>query len=275
MSLRNDESERLELLITVKTYPQPSRSYREVVCTAGITRDGDFIRLYPINFRTLDFAKQFKKYEWIELDARKHAGRDFRRESYRPDIETIKVGKFIPTRLGNWDERAEYALAKESQSLEALDEQREKDTTSLGVFRPKSIDDLEITAQESPDWTQSQASALLQLGFWDNPTTKNRALRKVPYRFRYRFTCNDSRCRGHHMSIIDWEAGVLYWNQVDSGATPDEAAHKVKNQFLNVLCGDDRITHFYVGTILAYPNRWNVLGLFSPKVGTRPLPLEF
>ena len=275
MNLRNDESERLELLIIVKTYPQPSTSYREVVCTAGVTRDGDFVRLYPINFRTLNYAQQFRKYEWIALDARKHVGRDFRKESYRPDIDSIEVGDFIPTRSGNWDERAKFALAKVSQSLEHLNQKREEDTTSLGVFRPKSIDDLEVTARESPDWTPSQASALLQLGFWDNPKARNKPLRKVPFDFHYRFKCDDSRCNGHRISIHDWEAGVLYWKLVDDGAAPDEAAAKVKSKFLNDLCGEDKSTHFFVGTMLEYPNRWIVLGLFYPKIGTRPLPLAF
>ena len=274
MKLRKDKPERVELLITVKTYPQPSKRYREVVCTAGVTRDGEFVRLYPINFRSLDFAQQFTKYEWINLDVRKHVGRDFRKESYRPDIDSIEVGEFIPPRSGNWDERAKYALVKESQSMEYLNELRDEDTTSLGVFRPKSIDDLEIKPIEA-EWNPSQKHALLQLGFWDNPKARKNPLRKVPFRFRYWFRCDDSRCNGHKMSLIDWEAGVLYWKLVDGGATPDEAAQNVKDQFLKNLCGEDRITHFFVGTILEYPNRWNVLGLFCPKIGTRPLPLEF
>ena len=274
MKLRKDETERLELLITVKTYPQPSKKHREVVCTAGVTRDGDFVRLYPINFRTLDYGKKYKKYQWISLNVRKREGRDFRKESYIPDIDSITLGESIPPRSGNWDERAKFALAKKSQSIEELNVQRDKDNTSLGVFRPKSIDDLIITPVTA-DWNASQTNALLQLGFWDNPRARNRPLRKVPFSFHYRFKCDDARCNGHRMSIYDWEAGVLYWNLVDDGATPDEAAQKVKDQFLNILCGEDRITHFYVGTMLEYPNRWIVLGLFSPKIGTRPLPFEF
>lgn len=40
---------KLKVLITVKTYPIPSKRYDELVCTAGVTERGDFIRLYPIN----------------------------------------------------------------------------------------------------------------------------------------------------------------------------------------------------------------------------------
>jgi hypothetical protein len=39
------------VLITVKTYPNPSKSYQETVCTAGIDEDKNWIRIYPVNFR--------------------------------------------------------------------------------------------------------------------------------------------------------------------------------------------------------------------------------
>lgn len=48
--------QRLKVLITVKTYPVPSTKYDELVCTAGVTEPGDFIRLYPINFREFLFG---------------------------------------------------------------------------------------------------------------------------------------------------------------------------------------------------------------------------
>ena len=58
--------QKLKILITVKTYPIPSKKYDELVCTAGVTETGDFIRLYPINFRELPFTRQYKKYQWVE-----------------------------------------------------------------------------------------------------------------------------------------------------------------------------------------------------------------
>lgn len=36
---------KLKILITVKTYPIPSQKYDELVCTAGVTENGEFIRL--------------------------------------------------------------------------------------------------------------------------------------------------------------------------------------------------------------------------------------
>ncbi len=31
------------------------------------------------------------------------------------------------------------------------------------------------------------------------------------------------------------------------------------------LCGADKDTHFFVGTILAHPTSWVVIGVFYPK----------
>lgn len=39
---------RKKILITVTTIPLPSRSYDELVCTAGLLEDGSWIRVYPM-----------------------------------------------------------------------------------------------------------------------------------------------------------------------------------------------------------------------------------
>ena len=44
------ETTRTKVLITVMTYPLPSQSYQEVVCTAGITEIGEWVRLYPVDY---------------------------------------------------------------------------------------------------------------------------------------------------------------------------------------------------------------------------------
>lgn len=68
------------------------------------------------------------------------------------------------------------------------------------------------------------------------------------------------------MSIIDWEVGVLFWRMVDQGMTQESAAEEVKRKFLDDLCGNDKDTHFFVGTILDYPKSWVILGVYYPKV---------
>jgi len=50
--------EHLKVLITVKTLPIPSSKYDELVCTAGVTEAGDFVRLYPITLVSGYFPKK-------------------------------------------------------------------------------------------------------------------------------------------------------------------------------------------------------------------------
>ncbi|SRR5258707_2726094 len=62
-----DEIPGAKVLITVKTYPQPSNKYHELVCTAGFF-DEKWIRLYPVPFRALPYKDQYSKYHWVTLD---------------------------------------------------------------------------------------------------------------------------------------------------------------------------------------------------------------
>jgi hypothetical protein len=59
-------------LITVKTYPHPSKSHLELVCTAGVLEDGSLIRLYPIDYRYMPYWKWYRKYQWIEVEVTKN-----------------------------------------------------------------------------------------------------------------------------------------------------------------------------------------------------------
>ena len=263
---RANSKERLKVLITVKTYPIPSKKYDELVCTAGVTETGDFVRLYPINFRDLPYTQQYKKYQWIEVVAERHQGCDVRKESYRPDCNSIQpLGQPIPSTRDNWAERARYVLRKMSRSMEELYDRQEADRTSLGIFRPKKVNDLVISPDDA-DWPTKFLHALQQQRLFEYRQKTLVPPRKVPFKFHYCFECDDPRCNGkHRMMIEDWEVGALFWRLVDQGASQEEASRKVREKFLNDLCGAKKDTYFYAGTILAHPKTWVVIGVFYPK----------
>ncbi len=268
--MTNSEDERnFRVLITVKTYPIPSSKYDELVCTAGVTKSGDFIRLYPINFRDLSFDQQYKKYQWIDVEAVRHTGRDQRKESYRPTKDSIQThSEPVGTDGGTWRSRSRIVLRNSSKSMESLWDSQEADNTSLGIFRPRAIHDLVFSPTE-PDWRPNQIQALRQARIWEDRSASLVPPRKVPFEFHYRFECDDERCNGHRMSIHDWEVGALFWRNVDRGLSHEAAAEAVRKRFYDEICGEDRDTHFYVGTVLNYAN-WIILGLFYPKrqIGT-------
>ncbi len=160
------------------------------------------------------------------------------------------------------------ALRDNSRSMEELYERQQQDRTSLGVFRPKNVRDLLVTPDE-PDWKPSFKAALAQARLWDDRRITKEPPRKIPFKFKYVFECDDPRCKkNHHMMIEDWEVGALYWRLVDQGAVAKEAAQEVRRKFLDELCGPDRDTHFFVGTILSHPTSWVVIGVLWPKIST-------
>jgi len=53
---------------------------------------------------------------------------------------------------------------------------------------------------------------------------------------------------------------------IDKGCTEKEAIEKVREKFLTQMCGPDRAPHFFLGTVLAHPKNWVVVGVFWPPV---------
>ena len=77
--------EQMQVLVTVKAYPQPSRTYGETVRIAGVrtdTSEPTWIRLYPVAYRELAFADRFQKYQLMNLRVFRSAS-DQRPESYK------------------------------------------------------------------------------------------------------------------------------------------------------------------------------------------------
>jgi hypothetical protein len=94
------------MLITVKAAPNPSDKYGETVCAAGLSTDPlrpGWVRLYPINFRELEQAVAFSKYDIVSVDA-VPARQDSRRESWRPRMSTLHVDSTVLgwPRRGRW-----------------------------------------------------------------------------------------------------------------------------------------------------------------------------
>lgn len=259
-----DQRKELEVLITVKTSPLPSMKYGEVVCTAGIDHEGHFIRLFPIDFRGLPYDQQFKKYQWVRLEAVKHTGRDYRKESFRPFLESIRtIGEPISAR-DNWGHRKRHVLKNVAPSMEALWNQNESDATSLGIVAPAEILDVTISADDR-EWSPAAANEMRQYSLFADPARNDRLLRKVPYRFRYHFRCADTHCNTHRLSIIDWELTALYWKLIDGGESEDATCRKVKAKFLDEICSSQNEPHFFVGNTLENKKTWLVLGVIYPK----------
>jgi hypothetical protein len=78
------------ILITVRTYPVPATKGIEVSCTAAISDDRKWVRLFPVPYRLLSEDSRFRKYQWIEV-ALNRAPKDPRPESHHLNIQTIPL----------------------------------------------------------------------------------------------------------------------------------------------------------------------------------------
>lgn len=253
--------ERTRVLITVMTYPTPSTKKRETVCTAGVTAAGEWVRLYPVDYRYLPKSQQFHKYQWVDVDlAPRGAGTDNRRESRCPDLNTLVLHE----RLEGWDARRPFVEKLPVRTLNEFQALYETDHVSLGVVKPTKILDFEVKAQTA-EWDAKQSASLAQLGFFETPT---KPLKKMPFKFSFVFECADSK-KPHRAMCEDWEMGVLFNKEVIRLGDAKKAAESVKRKYLGELCAPERDTHFFMGTVFPY-NTWVVIGVWWPPKKHQP-----
>lgn len=261
--------EKQRILITVKTYPQLSAKYGETVCTAGLREDGSWIRLYPVPFRRLEEGQQYSKYDWIECRVQRRT-KDPRPESHSPvDLSELQPAGHLDT-SANWRERRRLVLgtAKVFDRLTPLIAAAHANECSLAVFRPTKVLDWKVE-EDDREWDPLKLEAMrqntLQLDLFDDNSWRQtfEAVRKVPWKFSYRF--EDADGRESTLQVLDWEAGALYWNCVRSSEGDESAAlRKVRQKYFDEFTKTD--LHFFLGTLASFhsfaANPWVIVGAF-------------
>jgi len=270
----HQEVDRKRVLITVKAYPLPSKSYMELVCTAGITDEGNWIRIYPVPFRFLKNEGQYKKYQWLDINLKK-AKKDFRPESNSPvdtSLEDLEIIKNIGT-SNNWRERKITILEKGPKVYTSMDEliedSKEPENVSLATFKPAKITGFEFT--EDRQYSKTLEKNIRQSDLFDERGGKGDkdTVKKLPFKFYYRF--EDETGRRSRMMIEDWEIGALYWNCLQNADGNEEIAlQKVKEKYFDIFTTKNDL-YFFLGTTLQYHRRrasnpFVIIGVFYPTV---------
>ncbi len=266
---------RQKVLITVTTYPFPSRSYDELVCTAGVLENGDWIRIYPVPLSFLiDLKGSGKvknvKYTWIELDLIKRKD-DFRPESHSPvnyDFKDIVVGASIGTER-NWYHRKKLCLGKVyTNKRKLLSDSKDPKNISLATFKPSKILGLKIE-EDTREWKDEWVELRKQGDLFATVKPVETIIPKLPYKFYYSFL-DDSGIESNLM-IEDWEIGALYWNCCRSAGGDEEVAlKKVKDKYEGEFLKDKEI-HLFLGTTKEWhcrraDNPFVIIGVFYPKI---------
>jgi hypothetical protein len=246
------------VLITARTYPVPAQKNIEVSCTAGITDDGKWVRLFPVPYRFLEPDKRFKKYQWIIVDCTKAKG-DARPESFALNADTIRIGDDVPPGK-DWRARREILRPLMRPSMCHIKRERDENQfPTLAVFKPAKIKQLIIEAAETPDWTADQLASLRQIPLFQHAPANT--LEKIPVTFKYEFQCADLECTGHEMSCTDWEMGQSYRRWVKDYGDEWEPKFRLRYEQEMIHKND---THFFVGTVHRHPHIWIIVGLFYP-----------
>lgn len=260
--------ERLRVLITVKAAPNPSVTYGETVCVAGV-RIGDlgpkdWIRLYPINFRHLPSStEKFKKYNIVTVEAR--PAPEARLESWRPDMSTLRVEDNVPS----WHRRRPLLdpLIDDSMCRIRRDAAADASARSLALVRPAEV--LDFRVRKHPGWSTDEQSKIdayvnqFELGVFGEHETEKVPLEAPRFKGFYKWRCGDPACQTHEQMILDWEFVAL---QRSLRNKPDgEAKDALRQRFLDQICSRENDVAFYVGNQAKRHQTFSILGVYYPK----------
>ncbi len=247
------------VLITVKAYPNPSKTYGETVCCAGIDVETlQWVRLYPVPFRDLDSSQKFKKYTIISVQCWK-APDDHRVESYKINMNSIEPLSHLDTKQ-KWESRKKIVVPTVSSSFCSILTDTEKNK-SLGIFKPR---DIGFSWQKATLENEAKREACYaQLSFFD---TKKGAIEQIPFDFYYQFKCGGCPdCPGHRLSIIDWEIGQAYRDWRYKYKSQELLLQKIRERWLDRICSEENDVYFYVGNMKRFRDHFMVLGVFYPQ----------
>jgi len=259
-----------KILITVTTYPLPSRSYDELVCTAGILEDGTWIRIYPVPLNFLSQVKKdtgFKKYTWIELDVKERTD-DFRPESHSPINYNVKIINTLNT-TNYWKERKKFCLRNVyTNKFKLINDSKDPKNVSLATFKPLKITKF-LIEEDSRKWKNEWVEIRKQTDlFADIDSDPEKIIPKVPYKFSYTF--EDDKGNLSTLMIEDWEIFQLYWNCLrNSNGNEKIALEKVRQKYFDDFTAYHDI-YLFLGTTMKWHRRrasnpFVIIGVFYPK----------
>lgn len=259
------------VLVTVKTYPTPSIRHIETVCVAGVRLDTpkpEWVRLYPIPFRTQSFDYEFAKYQIIDVPISPRGSKDPRPESYQPNNQAIVLGSKLDTKR-KWATRKELLgnLIGERTTCQMIAMNKavrmNEPAESLALVKPVNP---RLTIEEGKGWTDKQQAKVdraAEPDLFGGPEVKT-PLEPMPLQIKVAYECLADGCRGHRQTIIDWEVGsAAYWWGKRYG---DEGlGDRLLEKWSSMILGDND-THFFIGNQHQYRHSFSILGVWYPKL---------
>jgi hypothetical protein len=234
-----------EAVVIIKASPQVGQRHGETVCCAGIDLHGNWLRLYPISFRTLDDGKKFGRWDCIQFRWRLPKD-DLRTESRRIDQDTLQI-------VGELKE-AERSRFLANSIVTGLDAERDAGRSLallkmevLGFKIEKKIDvDIE---KEGDKFAVLRAQPDL---FNTKPMIP---YEPCPYRFKYRYRTDDGVREG---TCQDWEIEATFfkWKKLYG---EERALSDIQRVFGEEYPQKGML--LAMGTHSRYPDTWLINGI--------------
>jgi hypothetical protein len=243
--------------ILVKALPQPSKTYGETVCCAGVTADGLWKRLFPVRFRHLSGESSFSRWNWVSFNYRRPRS-DQSSESCHVYEDSIVVDGVLPT-----DER--------SRLLNPLIVGSAKDAAmrgqSLALIRPRKTRFVwkEKSKAEIEEEREAFRLAARQTSMFDKELAE---LEPSPYDFRFKFEDDGG---SHDYQNGGWEAHVMFWRESQRTSATKALA------WMDETSNRDypkRGMVFAIGNQAKRPQTWQLLGVIradEPRQGEMPV----
>ena len=236
--------EKESVLILVKAAPNWSTKYKQYeVCTAGISNDEEWRRLYPF---PEDVMHREDIHVWDKIEVETTTpNRDPRLESRKIRPESIR-------KIGRVEDREERRKILRGIAEPSLDIPKAEKRTMM-LVKPR-IESFHIQKRPQPE--------IIQL------TLNGKPFRRNPYgdvglyyKWRCPKPCEVCKARLHLMECFDWGANVLYKRYKDER----EARFKTKDKcYFEMKHKND--TWFALGTHSRRPWRiWMIVGLLWMK----------
>jgi len=242
--MHNSEGE-AEAIILVKASPQITQKHGETVCCAGVTPEGEWVRLYPVTFRKLEDIRQFGRWDRIKFKWRKPKD-DTRPESLRVDQQSIEIIGEMPK-----SEREKLLAKLEVSGLNEVATQ----SRSLALLRPMHPQFIvEVkTPAEIQDERREYEAILKQTDMFDTKVLL--PLEPCPYRFKYKYKTTDGSREG---TCQDWETDATFFNWRKRYGE-QQAVEQMKTVF-----GEEypaKGMTFAMGTHSRWPDVWLINGI--------------
>lgn len=216
----------VELLVNCKTYPAISSKYVETVCTGGVQATGEFVRLYPVQFRFLEKVQQYRRWDVIRVRAYRDT-KDTRPESWHLMAGTdIEVIDHVKSERSRWD----WMRQTVHSSTEAMDK---VDVTNGCV----EIEPIELYWKpDKVEWTEKQKQLIAQGDFFLDSDALKSVEQRVPFQFRLRYR---EKCTGIELDskVLAWSYYLGYQKRKAEGLSDENAmdvvADKVRLSIFN------------------------------------------